>query len=80
MLAAMPRSPIRRLVLNDVGPFVPRAALVRLAGYVGKDPVFADLAGLEAYLRQVTGVFAARRRRMALTSPSTAIAATPKAG
>ena len=57
MLAAMPRSPIRRLVLNDVGPFVPRAALVRLAGYVGKDPVFADLAGLEAYLRQVHAPF-----------------------
>ena len=53
MLAARPNSPIRRLVLNDIGPFVPKAALVRLAGYVGKDPAFADRAALEAYLRQV---------------------------
>src|SRR5215470_576684 len=57
MLAAMPGSPIRRLVLNDIGPFVPKAALVRLAGYVGKDPAFADLAALEAYLRQVHAGF-----------------------
>ena len=53
MLAAMPGSPIRRLVLNDIGPFIPKAALVRLAGYVGKDPAFADRSALEAYLRQV---------------------------
>ena len=53
MLAARPNSPIRRLVLNDIGPFVPKAALARLAGYVGKDPAFADRAALEAYLRQV---------------------------
>lgn len=50
MIAAMPRSPIRRLVLNDVGPFVPKAALDRIAGYVG-DPVFADMAELEAAMR-----------------------------
>src|SRR5258708_7287546 len=48
MLAAMPESPIRRLVLNDIGPFIPKAALERMAGYVGKDPAFADRAALEA--------------------------------
>ncbi len=53
MLAAQPKTPIRRLVLNDVGPFVPKAALERLGGYVGKDPRFADLEGLEAYLREI---------------------------
>ena len=57
MLAAMPRSPIRRLVLNDVGPFLPRAALGRIAGYVGKDPDFADLDDCEAYLRRVHAPF-----------------------
>jgi pimeloyl-ACP methyl ester carboxylesterase len=31
-LAAKPRSPIRRLVLNDVGPMVPWSALTRLKG------------------------------------------------
>jgi pimeloyl-ACP methyl ester carboxylesterase len=59
MLAAQANSPIRRLVLNDVGPIVPTAALRRLSGYVGKDPVFDDLAGLEAYLRQVHAPFGA---------------------
>lgn len=51
LLAAQPRSPIRRLVINDVGPFVPKAALQRIADYVGRDPRFADLAGVEAHLR-----------------------------
>src|SRR5215470_11982211 len=57
MLAALPGAPIRRLVLNDIGPLVPQAALVRMAGYVGKDPAFADRAALEAYLRQVHAAF-----------------------
>ncbi len=59
MLAAQPNSPIRRLVMNDVGPFIPAAALQRLSGYVGKDPRFDDMAGLEAYLRQVHAGFGA---------------------
>ncbi len=57
MLAARPKSPIRRLVLNDVGPFIPAQALRRLSGYVGKDPIFDDLAGVEAYLRQTHATF-----------------------
>jgi pimeloyl-ACP methyl ester carboxylesterase len=51
MMAAQPRSPVKRLVMNDVGPFVPGVALERIAGYVGSDPVFEDMAALEAYLR-----------------------------
>ena len=57
MLAAQPLTPIRRLILNDVGPFVPKAALERIGSYVGLDPRFADLAGLEAYLRDVLAGF-----------------------
>jgi pimeloyl-ACP methyl ester carboxylesterase len=48
---------IARLILNDVGPFVPKAALLRLAEYVGKDPHFTSLDELEAYLRQVHAPF-----------------------
>jgi pimeloyl-ACP methyl ester carboxylesterase len=59
MLAAQPNTPIRRLVLNDVGPFVPRQAIRRLADYVGKDPLFPGLDGLQAYLRQVHAPFGA---------------------
>jgi pimeloyl-ACP methyl ester carboxylesterase len=57
LLAAQPNTPIRRLILNDVGPFVPKAALLRLAEYVGKDPHFVSLDELEAYLRQVHAPF-----------------------
>ncbi len=57
MLAAQPSTPIRRLILNDVGPFVPKAALERIGSYVGQDPHFADLAGLEIYLRDVLAGF-----------------------
>jgi pimeloyl-ACP methyl ester carboxylesterase len=51
LLAAQPKSPIRKLVVNDVGPFVPKAALERIGDSVGSDPLFEDKAGVEAYLR-----------------------------
>lgn len=51
MLAAQPHSPIRRMVINDVGPFIPQQALQRIGDYVGLDPFFADLGAVEAYLR-----------------------------
>jgi len=59
MLAAQPGTPIRRLVLNDVGPFIPKPAVERIAGYVGTDPRFSDLAAVEAYLREVHAPFGA---------------------
>ena len=69
MLAAQPGSPIRRLVLNDVGPFLPKAALERIGAYVGADPRFESLDALESYLRQVHAPFgpltAAQWRRLA---------------
>jgi pimeloyl-ACP methyl ester carboxylesterase len=59
MMASQPGNPLRRLVLNDVGPFLPKAALERIAGYVGRDPRFADLAVAEAYVRDVHAGFGA---------------------
>jgi pimeloyl-ACP methyl ester carboxylesterase len=59
MLAAQPETPIQRLLVNDVGPFIPRAALERLAQYVGKAPSFATLDELEQYLRIVMAPFGA---------------------
>jgi pimeloyl-ACP methyl ester carboxylesterase len=56
-MAATPRNPIRRLVVNDAGMLVPKAALERLARYVGKDPRFASLDALEAHLRLVSASF-----------------------
>jgi pimeloyl-ACP methyl ester carboxylesterase len=56
-LAAKKNSPIRRLVLNDVGPFISWGSLYRLKGYVGGVVSFRDLAEAEAYLRSVLAPF-----------------------
>lgn len=59
MLASRPKSPIEKLVLNDVGTVIPKAALERIAAYVGKDPRFGTLEELEAMLRMVHAPFGA---------------------
>ena len=56
-LAAMPESPIRRLVLNDVGPFLPKAALEYINSYLGLDLRFPSLEALEAHLRDIHAGF-----------------------
>ncbi|TDQ80978.1 pimeloyl-ACP methyl ester carboxylesterase [Dongia mobilis] len=56
-LAAQAGSPIRRLVINDVGPFVPKAALLRIADYVGLDNRFSSLDAVENHLRKVLAPF-----------------------
>lgn len=57
MLAAQPNSPIGRLVVNDVGPVLPRAAPQRIATYVGKAPRFPALADAVRYVRTVSAPF-----------------------
>jgi pimeloyl-ACP methyl ester carboxylesterase len=57
LFAALPKSPVRRLVLNDVGPVLPKAGLERIARYVGRDPGFSNRQELEAYLRDVHAAF-----------------------
>jgi pimeloyl-ACP methyl ester carboxylesterase len=52
-----PKSPIERLVLNDVGAVIPKAALERLRTYVGTDPRFTTLDELEAMVRIVSAPF-----------------------
>ncbi len=57
-LAAHLPARIAKLVINDIGGRVPAAALSWIAGYLKDDPpVFADLAGVEAYLRRVHAPF-----------------------
>ena len=58
MLAGKRGNAIRRLVLNDVGPFVPWNALVRLKlEHAGEDEHFHDLAAVEAHLRKACATF-----------------------
>lgn len=56
-LAAKKNSPIRRLVLNDVGALIPWSALFRLKGYVGHGVRFPSLERVEANLREVCAPF-----------------------
>jgi pimeloyl-ACP methyl ester carboxylesterase len=53
LLAAQPQSPVKRLVLNDIGPFVTKAALHKIADYLGRDPFFPDFAAAVAYTKTV---------------------------
>jgi pimeloyl-ACP methyl ester carboxylesterase len=57
LLAARPNCPLEKLVLNDVGTVIPKAALERIALYVGKDPRFKTFRELEAYVRTVSAPF-----------------------
>src|SRR5262245_15235600 len=57
ILASLPNTPIAKLILNDVGARIPKAALERLATYVGKDPRYRTLEEVEAYLRLVSAPF-----------------------
>lgn len=52
LLAAQPRSPIRRLVLNDVGPFVSWSALMRFKAGMMMRSTYPDFGQAEAVLRQ----------------------------
>ena len=57
MIAAQKQSPISKLVLNDVGMVIPRAALERIGNFVGKDPRFKSYEELEGYVRTISAPF-----------------------
>jgi pimeloyl-ACP methyl ester carboxylesterase len=61
LIASEPNSPIRRLVVNDVGPFIALDALKRIGAYAGLMPEFVNLAGAERYLRQIYAPFGIAR-------------------
>jgi pimeloyl-ACP methyl ester carboxylesterase len=63
VIAAMEGAPVNRLVLNDVGPFIPAAALRRIRDYMvasGDSPMmvrFPDVEAIERHLRIVHAPF-----------------------
>ena len=60
ILAGQPGSPIRRLVINDIGPFIPGAALRRIGAYLNAAPRrFADAAEAVAYFRETLAPYGA---------------------
>lgn len=72
VVAAIAPERVQQLVLNDVGPEVPVAAVERIRTYAGSQPSFNNVSELEAWLRQVYIPFGdnsdAFWRRMAMTS------------
>lgn len=54
-LAGVPNSPIKRMILNDVGPFVPQEALDFIAGYVSRDYEFESVEQLRDFMKQMRG-------------------------
>jgi pimeloyl-ACP methyl ester carboxylesterase len=57
LVASLPGQPLRRLVVNDISALIPKAALERIATYVGGDPRFGSFAELETFVRKVSAPF-----------------------
>jgi hypothetical protein len=53
-MSGIPGSPVKKLVMNDVGSFIPKAALERLGQYVGTTPSFDSLEALTAAVKSVS--------------------------
>ena len=72
LTAAAAAAPVGALVLNDVGPELPAAALTRIGAYLAQTPRFDDLAALERHLRVIHAPFGplsdAQWAQMAATS------------
>ncbi len=56
-LAATERPPMRRLVLNDIGPFIGKQALLQIKSYLGLELRFASLDEAERHLRFIHAPF-----------------------
>jgi pimeloyl-ACP methyl ester carboxylesterase len=56
-LASLPDSPIKTLITNDVGPYIPKEALISIAEYVGQQPSFGSTEELGQYMRTVYAGF-----------------------
>ena len=56
LLAAQPHTPITRIVINDVGPFIPKASLERIGKYMDAKatPVFASVDDAIAAVRAIS--------------------------
>lgn len=58
VLASVAQSPVKRLVVNDIGPEVSRDALMSIAQYIGKSEEFNSLKEVEEYQRSIYTEFA----------------------
>ncbi|QTN25052.1 alpha/beta hydrolase [Rhizobacter sp. AJA081-3] len=70
-LSALPQSPVRKLVLNDVGPTLEAAALQRIGAYLGQPLRWASVDEAADYLWSISASFGphSREQWLALTRP-----------
>jgi pimeloyl-ACP methyl ester carboxylesterase len=59
-LAGLPDSPVNRLILNDVGPHLELAGLLRIGAYVGQPVRFESLEQATEYNRSIAAGFGMR--------------------
>jgi pimeloyl-ACP methyl ester carboxylesterase len=57
ILASFEDSPIRKLILNDIGPVLDQGALARIGEYIGQDIRFPDFDSGAAYVKAVSMSF-----------------------
>lgn len=58
IVAGMANSPIRRLVVNDIGPYLPLDAVLRIGRYVHAAPTrFASAETVDSYFREILAPF-----------------------
>jgi len=59
VMAVQPQKPvpIRKLVMSDIGPFIPASALTRLSDYVSRYPRFNTFEEFKAYMKAISAPF-----------------------
>jgi pimeloyl-ACP methyl ester carboxylesterase len=57
VLASFEDSPVRKLVLNDIGPVLDPAALARIGDYIGQDLRFPSFEAGATFVREVSASF-----------------------
>lgn len=57
IMASLDQSPVRKLVLNDVGPQIPIKALARLSKYAGFNPEFNSIQEAVTYFKKIYADF-----------------------
>ena len=56
-LAALPDAPVRKMVMNDVGPTLNYEALSRIGSYIGEDVRFDSFQQARTYIRTISAPF-----------------------
>jgi pimeloyl-ACP methyl ester carboxylesterase len=56
-LASLPGNPVRKLVLNDIGPTLNPDALARIGDYMGQDMRFPSFDAAAKFIRDVSATF-----------------------